>query len=135
MWLARRYVGRDVTSVEIRILRQVNVRRAALLDYRTDSVREADVGPIPGATISRDGAISRVWLRRRVAALDQLRELPCRQCDVRAWCEHDGRHRPRIDRKPRQSDADAITLWACRLRLADSDLERWQYARQALAWH
>src|SRR5882762_652688 len=127
MWLARRYVGRDVTGVEIRVLRQVNVRRSVLLDGCTDSVREADVGPIPGATISRDCAISRVRLRRRVAALDKLRELPCRKCDVRAWCEHDGCHRPRIDRKPRQSYADAIALGARRPCLADSVLERWQH--------
>src|SRR5438132_12308604 len=57
----------------------VKVRRVALLDCRTDSVREADVGPIPGATISRDCAISRVRLRRRVAALDKPGELPCPQ--------------------------------------------------------
>jgi hypothetical protein len=87
MWLARRDVGRDVTSVEIRVLRQLNVRRIALLNCRRDNIREADVWPIPGATIGGDCAIGRVRLRRRAAALDHLRELPCRNCDIRAWRE------------------------------------------------
>ena len=84
MWAGHRCVGRDIASVEIRVLRHVEVRRVALLDGRTDGVREPRVGPIPRAAISRDRAIDRVRPRRGLAALDKLSELPCRKRDVGA---------------------------------------------------
>ena len=57
-------LGREVVWIEVRIFRHVEVRRITLLDGSSNGVREPGVWPFPGATISRDGAMDRIGLRR-----------------------------------------------------------------------
>src|SRR5262249_46666660 len=55
-----------------------------------DRIRECVVGPVPRATIGRDGAVDRIALEawRGLATVTELRELVRCGRDVWAWREH-----------------------------------------------